>query len=296
MPSKANWRGEVGSALGTSNVYDLDNVYLSDRGWVYRHYKNVAKTEFWDEILVAGGVPDTDTPDAFGADGTPPANPTFLPQMNLEGMVSDGFQAPLNRAGVVAYLGALSIAGDATAYVGETKDYTVSFSGTAADATYQWADVADVTETNDTTATVTAAFTAAGTKELEVVVTSATPDISPLTDSISVVVSTPTLTGVAAASGADLTPLADGATTHTYTAEATADTSDLVYSWAVINQSGGTAPTLTGENTATVTATFPADTASETMDLVCTVSSALADAAAGTSQNQVLTLALAPVA
>lgn len=291
MPSKANWRGEVGSALGTSNVYDLDNVYLSVQGWVYRHYKNVDKSEFWDEILVAGGVPTGDNADLFGA-----ASPTFMPQMNLAGMVSDGFQAPLNRAGVVAYLGALSIAGDATAYVGESKNYTVSLSGTAIDATYQWTDIADVTETNDTTATVTAAFTGAGTKELEVVVTSASSDISPLTDSISVVVSTPTLTGASAVSGGDLTPLADGATASQYGVEVTSDTSDLVYSWAITSQSGGTAPTLTGETTATVSVTFPADNATETMSLVCTVSSALADAAAGSSQNQVVTLALAPVA
>jgi hypothetical protein len=39
-----------------SDSYDKDNVFLTDEGWVYRHFKKADKSEFWDEIIVAGEV------------------------------------------------------------------------------------------------------------------------------------------------------------------------------------------------------------------------------------------------
>lgn len=39
-----------------SDSYDYDNVFLTDEGWVYRHYKKADKSQFWDEIIVAGEV------------------------------------------------------------------------------------------------------------------------------------------------------------------------------------------------------------------------------------------------
>lgn len=83
MPARSNRTSDLGALMSSSSVYDMDNVYLSDRGWAYRHYKNAAKTEFWDEILVAGEVDVLDTPDTFGA-----ASPTF------ETVGGDGIQAP----------------------------------------------------------------------------------------------------------------------------------------------------------------------------------------------------------
>ena len=85
-------------ALDANPVLDKDNVYFSDQGWAYRHYKSADKLEFWDEILVAGqaleddGTPDA-TADAFGA-----ASPTFL--------VGDGQQMPIDRIYVVGITGA----------------------------------------------------------------------------------------------------------------------------------------------------------------------------------------------
>ena len=32
---------------------DKQHCFADNRGWVLRHYKNAAKTEFWDEVLVA---------------------------------------------------------------------------------------------------------------------------------------------------------------------------------------------------------------------------------------------------
>lgn len=64
MPQKINTTGDIGNAKVASDAYDVDNIYLSDEGWVYRHYKNSAKTKWWDEIIVAGEVPASDTPEA----------------------------------------------------------------------------------------------------------------------------------------------------------------------------------------------------------------------------------------
>ena len=50
-----------------SDSYDKDNVFLTDEGWVYRHYKrrdpltgDIDTSVFWDEIIVAGEVDAAD--------------------------------------------------------------------------------------------------------------------------------------------------------------------------------------------------------------------------------------------
>ena len=67
----------VGNYPAKSDVADTDNIYLSDRGWVYRHYKSLDKSKFWDEVIWAGDVtnPPTanDPVDPFGD-----ADPDFL--------------------------------------------------------------------------------------------------------------------------------------------------------------------------------------------------------------------------
>lgn len=93
MPSRANKAADLTALTASNPVFDLDNVYLSDRGWAYRHYKTEDKSEFWDELLVAGNVAASDTPDAFGA-----ATPTFE--------TGDGAQMPVDRIYVVSITGA----------------------------------------------------------------------------------------------------------------------------------------------------------------------------------------------
>jgi hypothetical protein len=39
----------------SSKVNNIDNCFADERGWIYRHYKNAAKTDYWDEVLVAVG-------------------------------------------------------------------------------------------------------------------------------------------------------------------------------------------------------------------------------------------------
>ena len=33
--------------------HDPQNCFATNQGWVLRHYKNAAKTKFWDEVLVS---------------------------------------------------------------------------------------------------------------------------------------------------------------------------------------------------------------------------------------------------
>ena len=111
MPSRANKAADLTALTASNPVFDLDNVYLSDRGWAYRHYKTEDKSEFWDELLVAGNVAASDTPDAFGA-----ATPTFE--------TGDGAQMPVDRIYVV------SITGTGSGYTTATGLATTGGTGT----------------------------------------------------------------------------------------------------------------------------------------------------------------------
>ena len=56
MPHRKNAKGDIGTAKKFSDSYDMDNIYLAEEGWVYRHFKNTERTLWWDEIIVAGQV------------------------------------------------------------------------------------------------------------------------------------------------------------------------------------------------------------------------------------------------
>ena len=64
----------IGNYPDASDVADKDNIYLSDLGWVYRHFCPTADNPdaFWDEIIWAGDVTDppqeNDPVNIFGAD------------------------------------------------------------------------------------------------------------------------------------------------------------------------------------------------------------------------------------
>ena len=78
MPARAETTSAIGTAPAACDVYDKDNIFLTDEGWVYRHYKKSDLSAFWDEIIVAGEVVagatisgvDNDPVDAIG-DETP---------------------------------------------------------------------------------------------------------------------------------------------------------------------------------------------------------------------------------
>jgi len=106
MPRRSNQQADLSALTDNNPVYDLDNVYFSDRGWAYRHYTSADKLEFWDEVLVAGealldnGDSDT-TADEFGV-----ASPTFLS--------GDGAQMPIDRVYLVELLTGGTTYSDAT--------------------------------------------------------------------------------------------------------------------------------------------------------------------------------------
>lgn len=56
MPHRVNKKGDIGTAKSQSDSYDAHNIYLTEEGWVYRHYKTADKSMWWDEIIVAGQV------------------------------------------------------------------------------------------------------------------------------------------------------------------------------------------------------------------------------------------------
>ena len=64
MSSQATGRGDdpgfqtqaVGNYPDASDCADKDNIFLTDQGWVYRHYKSLDKQKYWDEIIWAGYV------------------------------------------------------------------------------------------------------------------------------------------------------------------------------------------------------------------------------------------------
>ena len=64
MPQRSNIVGDLGTTKIASDSYDVDNIYLSEEGWVYRHFKSTDQSRWWDEIIVAGEVPSTDSPEA----------------------------------------------------------------------------------------------------------------------------------------------------------------------------------------------------------------------------------------
>ena len=63
MPQRVNSKSDIGTSKIASDSYDTNNIFLTDQGWVYRHWKgDPATTErYWDEIIVAGAVDVTDT-------------------------------------------------------------------------------------------------------------------------------------------------------------------------------------------------------------------------------------------
>ena len=87
MPHRKNAKADIGCAKVASDSLDIDNIYLTEEGWVYRHYKRADKSRWWDEVLVAGQVKtDISTPVDMVIHGVPnqPVHPTLnnIPTIN----------------------------------------------------------------------------------------------------------------------------------------------------------------------------------------------------------------------
>lgn len=166
MPARSNREADLSALTASNPVFDMDNVYLSDQGWAYRHYKREDKSLYWDEILVAGEVAASDLPDAFGA-----ASPTF------ETTGGDTVQAP------ALTLAPAYIASFDSPVVSTSTLLDVVYDLDVADATFVWSTDETGATFDDNTldaATITHAATP-GNYTLTCVISSATATDSPLT-------------------------------------------------------------------------------------------------------------------
>jgi hypothetical protein len=164
------WRGDnpgfqtqaVGNYPNKSDAADKDNIYLSDQGWAYRHYKNADKTKYWDEVIWSGYVSDQVQENLpigkFGAEAQ-----TFL--------VGDGFAyASGPYPATVSTIGEVDVTGAESCTTGVAEVYTATNNGSAQSGqTYAWTvfqgstDVTSAqTVANGTTAAATITFAADG--------------------------------------------------------------------------------------------------------------------------------------
>ena len=137
--ASATWRGDdpgfqtqaVGNYPAKSDVADKDNIFLTDQGWVYRHFKSLDKSTYWDEIICAGDV--TNPPVANDpVDAINDPTPEFL--------VGDGFQfVSGDYPAVDATIGAATITAATHGDTATAIPFTVAVAGTLANNnTFTW--------------------------------------------------------------------------------------------------------------------------------------------------------------
>lgn len=187
MPHRINTVGDIGNAKIASDAYDVDNIFLTDEGWVYRHYKNTAKTKFWDEIIVAGEVDETLSINGVATtpvDEINDASPTFeIGDSKSDIEYAPGFgSSPTPPAAPT--LGTVTVTGAITASDGATESYTASIDGTSTSATYTIASSG-----SDSINGMDVTFSGTGSRTLTVTASDSAATPSSATGAISVTVS-----------------------------------------------------------------------------------------------------------
>ena len=168
-----------------SDSYNKDNVFLTDQGWVYRHYKKADFSQYWDEILVAGEVDLGDsTNDPSSAFDT--AAPTFEfgdgdKDVEYSSVFSGGGGSP---PAPTPTLTGTTLAGDNTATDGDVKTYTATAQGTATDVTHALAS----SNGSDVVSGLQVTFNGTGSRTLTLTSTSVSASKS-VTDTLAVTVS-----------------------------------------------------------------------------------------------------------
>ena len=74
-PQRSNRKGDLGNYRPASSAADIDNIFFTEEGWVYRHFKGDPrdpKSRYWDEIIVAGEAK------------VQPTNDPILPTLNAK--------------------------------------------------------------------------------------------------------------------------------------------------------------------------------------------------------------------
>ena len=186
MPHRVNTEGDIGTAKVASDSYDVDNIFLTDEGWVYRHFKKADKSLFWDEIICAGEVDAGLTID--GVANTPvgsigDAAPTFESgdgDKDFENRIGGGGSTPPSVT-----IGTITLSGATSVSDGDVETYTATNSGTATGVSYSLAS-----STGDTISGMSVTFNGGGgTRTLTVTATKAGAADSGATKTLSVTVS-----------------------------------------------------------------------------------------------------------
>jgi len=313
------WRGDdpgfqtkaVRNYPEKADCADKDNIYLSDEGWVYRHYKSLDKSEYWDEVIWAGDVTnppsENDPVDGFlyatptndgttGGGSYPDPNPTFL--------VGDGYQfVSGDYPGIDTTIGTALISGASDFDTDVAEAFTVSVSGALANNnTYAWtsqpagAVFSNATGTftgntpNEANTTVTIADANKGTYTLQCLIKTTAASVTGSVGQKVVVASTNvpldtigniTITGQA-------TPTAGVAATYTANNDGTAPEGDLTYVWSATPNSG---VTITAGDAKVATVTFTSQASVVSTVIACVVG----DAEASDGPNQTGNKTVVPV-
>jgi len=171
---------ELRALLDASPVYDMDNVYLSEEGWIYRHYKSANKSRWWDEILFSGEVDTTDADNApvsatvsAGVKlGSADYTPTLETGDNTPGfgygdtIVDTGVPAPITPDTVIDEV---SVSGEAAPTIGDTETYTAVASGTVSSYSYVWLVTGGTIDSGQGTTNIDVTWTASGAGTVECV-------------------------------------------------------------------------------------------------------------------------------
>ncbi len=103
---------------------DIDNIFLSNQGWCYRHYKEELKGKWWDEVIIAGDGRSFDSP------GDP--NPGFER--------ADGIKDFEYKLGHPPFkLDNVGMIGNPDPIVGVEDHLVARYAGTVTDVVWQWA-------------------------------------------------------------------------------------------------------------------------------------------------------------
>ena len=296
MPQKSNIVGDLGTTKLASDSYDIDNIYLTEEGWVYRHFKSTDNSRWWDEIIVAGEVPAGDSPQAtnppkLGTVASPPyetgdgskdweysshqvtGNPgTYTTKIVTEGGglgVGDGQTAPVADIGDIS-----GTAPSGPVLKGVAGTYTVTAEN-AAGVTFTWTTSDGDGVLSATTGTsVDITWATGGAKTVTVTATKAGAADTGKTKVYNEAVTEYKIGGVAV--GTMISRPVDTEIPAIATAVGgTVD--DLVYAWSCT--SANSANATFGDVTAATT-TFQASVAG-TYDVQCSISSVKAGGASG---------------
>ena len=234
---------ELRALLDANPVYDMDNVYLSEEGWIYRHYKSANRSRWWDEIIFSGEVDVSDATNnpvsATVSAGIKLGSAGYTPTLETgDGTPGFGYGDTILDGGVPTpdkIITSVTVAGEENPTVGDSEIYTATVDATATPIEYTWSVSGGNVTAGQNTNSATIEWTDVGTKAVGMVVSSSDADFDGNTKNDTLIVTVANVAdqviGAVTVSG-EGNP-ANGAT-ETYSVDTSnATASDLTYAWAV---------------------------------------------------------------